>query len=347
MLSPGDARVVEVRGLDSAVLDAFEALDEEGRAGVLRVWVADSPAGAPAVGGTVKREGKALVFAPRYAFQPGMKYRATFDFRAIGGKSGDVTSEFAIPLPRRDPVVRVEQIYPTSEALPENLLKFYIHFSGPMSRGEAYTRVRLLDDAGNVVPAPFLQLGEELWNPGMTRFTLFFDPGRIKQGLVPRMELGLALERGRFYTLQVDAEWRDGENRPLVAKAEKRFRVVPADAVQPNTGNWVLTPPTAGTREALRVRFDEPLDEAMLRRVLTVRNGAGEEVQGVIALSEHERGWSFAPATAWPAGKHSLVVQTILEDNAGNSIGRPFEVDLNQSAPQSRPAAIELPFEPR
>jgi hypothetical protein len=47
---------------------------------------------------------------------------------------------------------------------------------------------------------------QELWNPEMTRFTLFFEPGRIKQGLVSRQELGPSLTSGRTYTLVIDPD---------------------------------------------------------------------------------------------------------------------------------------------
>ena len=33
------------------------------------------------------------------------------------------------------------------------------------------------------------------------RFTLFFDPGRIKRGLLSQQELGIALHEGKRYTL--------------------------------------------------------------------------------------------------------------------------------------------------
>ena len=65
-----------------------------------------------------------------------------------------------------------------------------------MSHGEAYRRVHLLDAEGQELPAVFLELGEELWDPAMQRFTLLFDPGRVKRRLVPREELGAVLTAG-------------------------------------------------------------------------------------------------------------------------------------------------------
>ena len=85
----------------------------------------------------------------------------------------------------------------------------------------------------------------------MTRFTLFFEPGRIKQGLVPRMEAGPALEAGRRTRWWWIGSGRMAKGRSLAAGMRKVFRVVPVDAVQPNPARWRVTPPAKGTRGAL------------------------------------------------------------------------------------------------
>ena len=340
--SPGQLpRVISISGLNEGALRDIEGLNEEARGLVLQVNVADASKGAPALIGEVQRRGKELVFQPRYPFEPGVKYRVSFQ---NPGPQGVEVMEFKIPAPRRDPVVRVAAIYPSGDELPANLLKFYIHFSGPMNRGEAYSRIHLLDEAGKVVEKPFLELGEELWNPEMTRFTLFFDPGRIKQGLVPRMELGAPLEEGKTYTLVIDAAWTDGENRPLVEPVRKTFRVGKTDSLQPNPLRWKITAPRAGTKGELVVAFEEPLDHAMLERVLTVRDAGGGKLAGKVRIGVGEREWGFVPDVAWQSGRHTIAVETILEDRSGNSIGRPFEVDLNQANTRPGPDVVEIPF---
>ncbi len=55
--------------------------------------------------------------------------------------------------------------------------------------------------------------------------------------------------------------------------------------------------------------------------------------------------WRFTPKSPWGSGNYRLVVGTDLEDVAGNSIARPFEVDV--SGPISRRVKAEtvaLPF---
>ena len=120
-----------------------------------------------------------LVFRPRFPLQPGLRYRAVL------GKSGDgqpLVRFFDLPTEHIEPMTHVRAVYPSADLLPENLLKFYLHFSAPMSRGEVYRRTRLLDGSGKSVEMAFLELEQELWDAEGKRLTILFDPGRIKRG---------------------------------------------------------------------------------------------------------------------------------------------------------------------
>ncbi len=157
-------------------------------------------------------------FIPRYPLRGGMQYIAQCRPGIIlnpGHEGPPITSRYTAPQPPPTPRGRVTAVYPSADVLPENLLKLYVHFSTPMARGEAYRHVRLEDSAGRLVERPFLEIGEELWDPQGRRLTLLFDPGRIKRGLVPRQEEGPILEEGKAYTLRVDADWPDADGRPL------------------------------------------------------------------------------------------------------------------------------------
>jgi hypothetical protein len=44
-------------------------------------------------------------------------------------------------------------------------------------------------------------------------------------------------------------------------------------------------------------------------------------------VTDGETRWLFTPRQPWAAGAYRLVTDTRLEDLAGNTIGRPFEVD--------------------
>ena len=222
----------------------------------------------------------------------------------------------------------VRAVYPSRNVLPENQLKFYLHFSAPMARGEAYRRIHLIEAGGREVEMPFLELGEELWDPSGTRLTLFFDPGRIKRGLKPREEAGPSLEEGKSYTLGIDRGWIDAGGRPLKEGFTKAFRAVAPDDVQPDPSKWKIEPPRAGSRDTLTVHFKKPLDEAMLQRVVGVTDSSGGALRGRIEIDRDETRWRFTPEVPWKAGPHTLSADVELEDLAGNSIARPFEIDV-------------------
>jgi len=293
--------------------------------------------------GEYQLQGDRLSFAPRFPLRPGVTYRATYFMQALANRT--VTREFTIPkLPASQPTA-VDQVFPTRGVLPENQLKFYIHFSAPMSRGQAYRHIRLVTNSGTQIEDPFLELGEELWNRDGTRFTLFFDPGRIKRGLKPREEVGPALEEGKRYTLEIDLGWKDARGRPLIEPFRKSFRVVAPDDSQPRLDQWKIETPAAGTSDPLIVRFDEPLDHAMLYRVLVVNDPSGTAMPGEVKVGDGEARWEFYPSGTWVAGAYQLVIDRSLEDLAGNNLARPFEVDVFRPLPNSSDAQhAVIPF---
>jgi hypothetical protein len=107
----------------------------------------------------------------------------------------------------------------------------------------------------------------------------------------------------------------------------KKFNAGPPIEKAIDTKEWKVAPPTAGTRHSLEIRFPRPLDHALLERTITVSDSGGKRVPGEITIEDHERRWLFRPDQPWSSGKHELVIDTTLEDLAGNRIGRAFEVD--------------------
>jgi hypothetical protein len=289
----------------------------ESRWSELQVKAGES-ADAPAMAGSHSYENGDLVFRPRYPLAPGVRYRAAY---------GGLSAEFALPKPDLTPVTRVERVYPTTSRLPENQLKFYVHFSSPMSFGEAYRHLKLLDAGGRAIELPFLEIDEELWDREQRRLTVLFDPGRVKRGLVPHDEVGPPLEAGKRYTLVVDRNWRDAAGRRLVADYRKEFQVVEADRATPDPAGWRVTAPRAGGREALAIGFGEPLDRALMERLLHVEDAGGRRVAGTVEIDREETRWRFTPEAPWRAGEYQVVAGAWLEDLAGNRLDKVFDVD--------------------
>jgi hypothetical protein len=277
----------------------------------------------PAMAGQYSVEAGVLTFRPQFPPAPGVTYRAIV-------RAGDtsLTADYAVPAVAAGAATNVTHVYPTADVLPENLLKFYIHFSGPMRRGHIYDHIRLIDDSGKPVVLPFLEIDEELWDREMKRLTLFIDPGRIKRGVEPLEDVGPALVAGKRFKLVIDGGWKDATGRPLAKSVEKSFNVAPPDREPPDPWKWKITPPAAGGTAPLTVTFDKPMDHALALRMVRVVDGGGKDVGGDVALDERETRWTFTSSAAWRPGAYSVVVQTTIEDLAGNNIGKPFDVDM-------------------
>ena len=328
---PGDPAVVRVTGLSKDAVAKFAESKPDAAAwrAVFRVAVADQADGGVAMLGTYSAEGEAITFEPRFPLAPGTSYRATFDPAKLPGQPAGKVVSTTLSIPKPDaPPAAVTTVYPSADTLPENTLRIYIHFTAPMARGNCYQHIKLLRADGVQVKDPFLELGEELWNPAQTRFTLLFDPGRIKQGLVPREELGPAIEAGKAYTLVIEKTWKDGNGREMKEAFKKSFKVLKPDDTPIDPENWKLDPPGVGGKTPLLVVFPKAVDRALLDRMLWITDDSGKKVEGTISVSEKETKWAFTPAAPWAAGKYQLVVNTDLEDVCGNRVGSPFEIDV-------------------
>jgi hypothetical protein len=340
---------VEVRGLNRSQVDAVAQGGGAGRKwdAFLTVRVdqgADVQAAlvTPPMAGNYQWANGVLRFQPAFSFEAGLTYRAVFRDPSDGGAAPLVASQ-RMPSIAKERTTEVAEVYPTADVLPANLLKFYLQFSAPMSRGRIYDHVHLIDEAsGNEVEIPFLEIDEELWDPPMKRVTLFIDPGRIKRGVKPLEEVGPSLQEGRRYRLEIDEAWLDGRGVPLRSGFQKRFAVVETDRQAPRVEAWEWeSRPSAGTQEPLVVRFGEPLDHALAHRLIRVIDARGKRVSGTASVEEKEQGWRFVPETAWPKGEFRVRASSVLEDLAGNQLGKVFEVDLfeeidDQARPKSR-----------
>jgi hypothetical protein len=348
----GKARA-EVTGVRSTVLAELRRAqwNPEQWQNLLAVYVDQGDITAqiflPAMLGSYAVDDSALRFMPQFPLQRGIRYRAVFRPQNLPGGAAEkpVVSTFALAVAPQAATTRVTQVFPSADVLPENLLKFYVHFSAPMSRGQIYDHIQLREAAGRAVELPFLQIDEELWDANMTRLTLFIDPGRIKRGVLPLEEVGPALETGKKYELVIDRAWHDAAGSPLQESFTKRFTVGPPwrDAI--DTAQWKIKAPKAKSRDPVAVTFSGPMDHALALRLIQVVRDSGKGVAGAKTLVDQEERWLFTPESPWEAGQYALSVPTHIEDLAGNNIGKPFEVDLFEGVQRRLTnTVVKLPF---
>ncbi len=277
--------------------------------------------------GVWSRADRGWMFSPRFRFVPGLTYVVLLD----GVRQGALTSL----APEDHPTTVVIACYPAVAEVPLNLLKVYVHFSAPMEEGHARRFVRVTQtDTGMSRRDVFLEMTPELWDATRTRLTLLLDPARIKRGLVPHEEGGYPLTEGEPVTITIDPSWPDATGQPLKAGWSQHYRVGAAVRARVRPEQWQVEAPAAGTLDPLTVRFDRPLDHALLTTCLHVL--AHEPPVSAVALSgeglvdAEGLSWRFTPAVPWRAGAYEVQVEGRLEDLAGNSVVRVFDRDLDR-----------------
>jgi hypothetical protein len=354
----GQPIAVEAHGLSSVDLDVLRSAapgSEEFRQRFSIVVAKSSsessvsaprPKGAvPSLSGRYSVNGSVVRLTPRYPMMPGLSYEVSLNWRdrqreGAGSELAwkQVTAVISIPVAKTAEQVKVEHVYPSGGTVPENHLRFYLHFSTPMSRGSVYRFIELQDSRGCVLDGAFLELTEELWDADQKRLTLLLDPARVKQELTPRRQLGSILKAGESYRLVVKAGWPNADGVKLSADFRHRFTVGPPATESLKPSAWKLSVPQLRTRETLRVEIGVPIDHAMALRCISVRDDQGRHVAGSVALSDGETVWEFTPEMSWKAERCWLVADSELEDNAGNNTESALEVRLQADGSASRPA---------
>jgi hypothetical protein len=328
---------VTVRGLDPELLAAVRVDSHaRGRLGSsLRVAVLGAQyAGSenlPDVLGRYELLQDGVRFVPRFPFEPGVRYRATFD-PSFGSwptrRSGSpdlLAHEFSLPVNLNVLSSRVDHVFPSSDCLPENMLRFYVCFSNSMWRGQAEGQIELLDSDGQRVPDLLYRPPVELWDRNMRHLTILLDPGRIKRGLGPNVILGPPLKPGQEYTLNIGSGMTDKSGRPLGELYSKRFRVTRAVRERIALENWEVVPPEAESSQPLELGFPRPLDRAMLSHAITIVSEESQMVAGKLLIDRNETRWNFTPTSPWRAGVYHIRVAPELEDVCGNSVLAAFD----------------------
>ena len=329
-----DLVVVEVRGLSREALASVAGLGPADSA--WSRWlsvVAETPGASnqdlPQLLGRWRLEDSAIRFEPRFPIAPGLELVARWHGSSAplteGSPTPNLEARHRVPDLERPPATRVLAVYPSAPVVPANLLRFYLHFSAPMSARHVVPHVRLVDDAGGTIQTAFVEIPEGLWAPERRRLTLLVHPGRVKRGVGPNTALGPVLEAGHSYRLEVGVEALDADMLPLSEPFVHHFETTTEDSTRPAPQRWRLETPTAGSREPLVAHLEEAADHALLTRRPRVESAAGQRIEGQVEIADGERRWSFVPEAPWQAEDHLLVVPNDLEDPSGNRVDRSFE----------------------
>jgi len=272
--------------------------------------------------GNFTKEGEKAIFKPVIPFSSGMSYELKRDHTTL--------IEFTInESEKNSEKPKVLDIYPSRDTVPENLLKIYLVFSRPMQ--EVHAALDYIEVYNITKDEPtdiFLPLQNELWNQEHTELTLWLDPGRIKRDLIPNREKGKPLEQGNSYSVSINQQWQDARGTNLERGVIKEFFVSNRDSKKPNVKNWKLQIPKKETNGTLVISFAEAMDAMLLQETLIIRSADKQQVAGNFKLASKEQELIFQPEIIWNTGDYQLVIDSKLEDLAGNNLNHLFDKDL-------------------
>ncbi|AXT20009.1 hypothetical protein D7030_02485 [Flavobacteriaceae bacterium AU392] len=283
--------------------------------------------------GSYSANGNNYTFEPIIAFSSGKTY--------ILIENDNQKSSFTINNNSNVIAPELVAIYPSTNTVPENLLKMYFQFSKPMQEVDsALDFIKITNNTTGEEVDVFLELTTELWNKEHTRLTLWLDPGRIKTDLIPNKEKGLPILKGNEYTLTIDSNWSDAEGNTLGKPYQKTFSVIERDAKKPRLEDWELLV----NLDVLTVHFNEPLDGVLASKSFQVKNINNEIVAGNFELINKEQTLKFQPEHPFALGEYTLIVESKLEDLAGNNMNHPFDNDLTIAENQNPTETKSLQF---
>lgn len=267
---------------------------------------------------TVSADIGSFKFTPAVPFERGQTYDIVL--------GTDKIHSFTIPVDSSARPPTILASFPSCDTVPENLLKMYVTFDQPMMEGRAYSFIHLVNKStGDTIEGAFLDLNPELWSEDQTTLTLWLNPGRIKQDLIPNKELGAVLTRNSHYELLISAGWKSKSGQAMGSSYTRSFVTTTRDSEKPDVSTWNITT----SDHDIIVEAGESLDWSLLNSVISVWKGEGR-IKGDVNVEHCEKGFRFKPATSMSPGSYRIEIESRLEDLAGNNLNRLFETDVTK-----------------
>ena len=279
--------------------------------------------------GTFHVDQESVRFEPRFPFLRNTLYSLiVYDDTEYSQQRHFETYTIKSPPSNQEPITEIVSVYPPSNQIPVNQLKFYIHFSNPMSEGNASQAITLhRGDTGAHLENVFLH-EPELWDHEHKRLTILLDPARIKRGLQGNIQSGYALVEGIPVTLGITENFVDAHGVRVKSSRQMTYEIGPPERSLVEINNWAYHYPRPNSLDPIAVEFDRPMDHALIHRCLCIKDESGQLLRGYNQVGLEEKSWELFPEFPWGKGQYTIIIEDILEDLAGNSIKRVFDRDL-------------------
>ncbi|MAA72932.1 MAG: hypothetical protein CL679_14525 [Bermanella sp.] len=324
------------------VLNIIENIDLLDAAELLEVYVGNKNVAenSVAIAGKYSVSHSLISFKPIFEFSSGQTY--TVKYKLSLKDTHYLTETFIIQTDVAPTPAHVTAIYPSGTTLPENILRFYIHFSEPMQPNVARKFIKLVDENGNADNAAFMNFKQELWSPDRKRLTLLMDPGRIKRLVATNKTLGPALIEGKKYNLSVAEGWPAASGNSDLTAVSKTFIIGEALRSIPTINQWKIDKPTYNSIEPITIEFDRPFDFQQLHTNIVVTTSTGKLINGNVDVSETGKKWQFYPSQHWTTNKLKIAVNATLEDVAGNNFKDLLDHSVDVQTNQVNSISIDL-----
>ena len=284
-----------------------------------------------------------ITFEPSFPFIPGVgEYRAVIDWQqlqkilAAAIPALSVRTEYAFQPPaitiKRN---RVVSIFPDGMAVPENILRFYINFSGPMALGSLSESIRLETGRGVEVSAFFMDNLEPLWSRDRTRLTMLLDPARVKRGVLANRTLGRALRQGETYSLTIDSKMKDAAGNYLLDDFEWTFTVGAPIEMALNMDDVQVSEIKVETSEPIEILFPGIMNYFQLAGLITIECDGQDIVAGRLDIGRQPSSIIFTPELPWQVRNYVLRIASDAEDISGNTFLTAFDHDAGREVKKS------------
>lgn len=274
------------------------------------------------------------------SFRPAVPLRNATNYRLMLGDLEYL--QFTTPASVSSP--KLQRILPDRDMVPSNLLKINLVFSEPMTESggiEALSLFDLTDD--KEIQNPFLSMSTELWNTTGDTLTVWIDPGRVKRDLIPNKTLGPVLVAGHCYEIRVSKQMRSANGAELEASFVQSFCASQPDRNSPIPEKWSVQAPSE-KGQPLIVRFNESLNPSSILHYVSILDDQRNILPGYIDVSTKGDGFEFVPINGWKIGEYIVLIDSKLEDLAGNQLHRLFDSEEKNSESSDASSGEELRF---
>lgn len=342
--------ILPIQGKSNVVFEMRNEQEDIDPSEVFQVFVGKRDVcceGKSAIAGRYTMDNRTVTFDPAFDFIEGQNYTVKIsDQKSATNRNALLFNEFTIKRTSDHVSPEIVAIYPSGTDIPENTLRFYIHFSTAMRPHVSGEYIKLLDATGTPDTAAFMAFKQELWSADRKRLTLLMDPGRIKRGVAQNLSLGPALLEGSTYSIVVEDGWPAANGVDKITRSETVFTVSKALRTLPNPDLWTILSPQKMTNDSLVIEFDRAFDSELLLSAINVLDEDGHPIQGVVSIEDQERVWRFDRIGAWDGSRIQLAIDPQLEDVAGNNLIELLDHPVDTEVSAKNPNIFTLYLEP-